>query len=210
MFIALNPKVCDNSKDCPAIAECPTGALFWDENANRISANSSLCTTCFQCEEECAVGAIRIARNESEFKEIKEEIENDPRTVSDLLVDRYGAQPIKPEFFITAEKFPRQVIESTKVCVIEFFEWDLVECLISSISIKEILGEYDLMYRKIDVKGSELCKELSVSTLPALLVFNGGDLVGKIEGFIGVDKKQELKERITTILDKIKTPKRGV
>jgi len=51
------------------------------------------------------VGAIRFARNKEEYKRIKKEIDEDPRKVSDLFVDRYGAVPVHPAFLIDESKF---------------------------------------------------------------------------------------------------------
>ena len=44
-------------------------------------------------------------------------------------------------------------------------------------------------------------KEYQIQKLPCLLFFNQGKLVGKIEGFYGTDKKEELKSEINRIMD---------
>ncbi len=199
MYVAINFKICDNIKDCPAMEECPTDAIFWNEKTNSLDVDNSLCTTCYNCEEECAVGAMRVARNEKEYDEIKKEIAEDSSNISDLLVDRYGAQPIRPEFHIPIEKFDKQVLESTKLCVAEIFQWDLVECLISSVPIQNLFGGYDLMYRKIALPNDDLSNKFSVQQLPALLFFNDGEIIGKIEGFYGIEQEKELKDRVNQI-----------
>jgi len=206
MFTAINYKICDNSKDCPAMTECSTGALYWDEETNLLSIDNSLCTTCYNCEEECAVGAIRVARDMSEYEQIKKEIDEDPREISDLMVDRYGAQPILPEFHISVYQFEKQIIQSTKLCIVELFKWDLVECLISSVPIKKLFKGYDYVYRKIDIDDDDdddddlLTIQYSIKKLPSLLFFSNGTIIGTIEGFYGLDKEDMLSKEIKTIL----------
>ena len=122
MPVLINFKICDNSKDCNGIKVCPIGAFYWDEKNKTIAVDNSKCTNCGKCEDACPVDAIRVARNEEEYEKIKKEIEEDPRKVSDLFVDRYGAQPIHPAFLIPQSKFDVQILRSTKPAVVELFK----------------------------------------------------------------------------------------
>ena len=204
MPVLINFKICDNSEDCSGIEVCPTGAFHWDRKNRKLAIDESKCIVCGKCEESCPVGAIRVARNEEEYKRIKKEIEEDPRNVSDLFIDRYGAQPIHPAFLIKKNKFEIQILRSTKLAIVELFNNDSIRCLLHSIPIKELFKDVDIKYRKIKVKDNSLLKKYRVKELPALLFFNDGKLTGKIEGYYDIGKKRELMKKINKIISRVK------
>ena len=200
----INLKICDNSKDCSGITVCPVGAIYWDEKKKSLAIDNNKCISCGKCELSCPVGAIRVAKIEEEYKKIKKEIDDDPRRPSDLFVDRYGAEPISPAFFIDKSKFQIQILEATQIAVVELFNNDSIECLLKSIPIKELFPDSDIKYRKIKVEGNDpLLKEYKVSRLPALLFFKDGRLMGKIEGYYNQSKKKRLKSKINRIILKM-------
>ena len=128
MSVLINFKICDNSKDCNGIAVCPVKAFYWDEKKKTLKIDNSKCISCGKCEDSCPVNAIRVARNEQEYKNIKKEIDEDPRKVSDLFVDRYGATSVSPAFLISPDKFEVQILESSKPAVVEFFKNSSIKC----------------------------------------------------------------------------------
>lgn len=200
MAVLINFKICDNSKDCSGIEVCPTGAFYWDEKKKTIAVDNTKCINCGQCEKACPVGAIRVAKTEEEYKRIKKEIDEDQRKVSDLFIDRYGAEPMLPAFQIPKSKFKIQILESTKLAVVELFSRESIQCLLYSIPIKELFKNFDIKYRKIEVKNNDsLLKKYQVGELPALLFFKNGKLVGKIEGYYDFMRKKEFKEKIDAI-----------
>ena len=79
MPVAINFKICDNAEECNGVAECPTGALSWDEGKKTIAIDNGLCISCRICERACMMNAIRVAHSEDDFEAIKAEIEGDPR-----------------------------------------------------------------------------------------------------------------------------------
>jgi len=200
MGVILNPKICDNAEECSGIVACPTGALYWDKENEKVAIDNSKCIDCDLCEKACGVGALRVFRNDEEKKQIEKDIENDPRKVSDLFVDKYGAMPMKNSPFDILYGFEQEILRANKLAVVELFEDDSIECLLKSIPIKELFADYDVKFRKTEIT-AELKKEYQIQKLPCLLFFNQGKLVGKIEGFYGTDKKEELKSEIERVIN---------
>lgn len=204
MPVLINFKICDNSKDCSGIEVCPTEAFYWDTKNKTIATDNSKCIVCGRCEEACPVGAIRVAKTEEEYKRIKKEIDKDPRKVSDLFIDRYGAQPIHSAFLIPQTKFNVQIIESTKLSAVELFNNSSIKCLLYSIPVKELFEDKDIKYRKIEAKDDVLLKKYKIKGLPALLFFKDGRLAGKIQGYYDMNRKKELLDSINKIISDAK------
>lgn len=204
MPVLINFKICDNAKECYGIEACPTHAFHWDEKNKTIAVDDSKCNLCGKCGKSCEVGAIHVARSKQEYERIKKEIDEDPRKISDLFVDRYGAQPIHPAYIVKQDDFKVQILESTILTAVEFFKPDTIECLLCSIPIKDLFeGGANIKYRKMEVKNDSITKKYKVKKLPALLFFNDGELVGKIEGFYDDKQVKEIKNRISKIMNAI-------
>lgn len=200
MSVLINFKICDNAKECGGVAICPTGAITFDEEKETLVIDNSKCISCGQCENECPIGAIRVAKDENEYKKIKEEIDNDPRKTKDLFVDRYGAAPLSEFFMIEAEEI-EQKLDTDKIVLIELYSDDSIQCLLKSIPIKELvkdLPDTTTFYKVESKKAIE--EKYGIKELPALLVFNKGNLSGKIEGYYTDNNKQEIIEKIKSII----------
>jgi Fe-S-cluster-containing hydrogenase component 2 len=204
MSVLINFKICDNSKECGGIAVCPTGALSWDENKNEIKIDNNKCTSCGSCENECPVGAIKVAKTKKEYDTIKKDIGEDLRKQSDLFVDRYGAKPIHLGFLLSEENFEKEIVNSNRTVVLEVFNNESVMCLLRSITMRELLGDYDFNYKKVELKGDSILKKYDIKKLPSLLFFNNGKLIGKIEGYFDYEKKKQMENKIKNIVSKIK------
>jgi NAD-dependent dihydropyrimidine dehydrogenase PreA subunit len=204
MPILINFKICDNSEDCSGIEVCPTGAFHWDEKNKAITVDNSRCIICGKCEKACPVDAIRVAKDKKEYKKIKKEIDNDTRKISDLFIDRYGAQPIHPAFLVPQEKFDVQILKSTKPAVVELFNKKSIMCLLNSIPVKNLFKDMDIKYRKIEVEDNYLLDKYKIEKLPSLLFFKDGKLVGKIEGYFDISSIEEIKNKTNKIISKIK------
>ena len=145
--------------------------------------------------------AIKFAKTQEELEKIKKEIEEDPRTIADLMVDRYGSQPINMPFCCKEEEL-KSVLTTSKICLIEILNADLEECLIKSIPIKEILNNTmnDCLYRKIEIETDNIMKKYHIEQLPALLIFKENNLLGKIEGYYSMEQKEELIHKLNEII----------
>ena len=201
MAVLINFKICDNAKECGGISACPTGALSWNDKTKKILIDNSKCTSCMKCVEECPSNAIHVAKNDAEYKKIEAEIKKDPRKASDLFVDKYGAQPIDPDSLLEEDKFKYFITNSNNKNLVEFFSKDTIECLLRSNNIRRLIPNKNIFFKKVEIKKPSLLKEYSISKLPCLLVFDNGILLGKIEGFYGVEKAEELKNKIIKLIE---------
>lgn len=203
MPVIINFKICDNAEACNAINVCPTGAFHWNSEKKTLEIDKDKCIECGACatsEKSCQVGAIRFARTKEALEQIKKEIAEDPRTISDLQADRYGATPINMPFSCSENELD-SVLTTIKTCLIEVYNEDSIECLIKSIPVKEILKEIDnSTYRKVEVKSEDFKKKYSINELPSLLIFKDKNLLGKIEGYYSVEQKEDLINLIKEII----------
>ena len=200
MSVLINFKICDNSEDCSGIEVCPNKAFYWDKKNKTIAIDDSKCESCGTCEKSCPVGAIRVVKTEEEYRKIRKEIDEDPRKVSDLFIDRYGAEPIHPAFLVSQDKFDAQILKSTKLAAVELFNHNSIKCLLYSIPIKELFKDVEIKYRKIKAEDDTLLVKYKIKELPCLLFFKDGKLIGKMEGYYDNKKKKELNEKINKII----------
>ncbi len=175
------------------------GVFSWENNG--LVIHNERCTSCGKCEKVCMVSAIRVAKNEEEYQRIQREIEEDPRNINDLLVDRYGAKPIDIAMIGRAEEIEKK-LEAKRPMLVELYNEDSLMCLLSSIPMKEIADAFDqeTRYRKVEVKKQETLEKYQIEELPAMLLFKSGKLVGKIEGYYTNEQKDIFLEKIKKIL----------
>ncbi len=192
----LNYKICDNAPECSGIEVCPVGAITFNEENESVEIDNGKCISCGKCEEACPVGAFRVARTKEEEEQIQKEIEEDPRTIKDLFVDRYGAAPLS-EFFMIEAKDVKSKVDGEGIVLIEVYDEETIECLLKSIPIKELTETLpkDTLYFKCPYN-EELKEGYKVEKMPSLLVFKKGKLVGKIEGYHTSDDKEWMIEQI--------------
>lgn len=201
MPVLVNFKICDNSEACSGISVCPTKAFKWNEEKKTIEIDNEKCINCGLCAKSCPVGAIKFAKDEEELKKIKKEIDDDPRTLKDLMVDRYGGQPINDNSCCSQDELP-SILTTKKPCLIELFNDDSIECLVMSIPIKQIMKETkEFVYNKLEADDGIL-KKYDIKELPSLLIFENNKLLGKIEGYYPVVQKEEFVKKINDILNK--------
>jgi len=204
--VLINFKICDNDKACSGKSACPNGVFEWDEINNTLTINNEKCISCGLCEKECMVSAIKVAKTTEEYEKIKKEFDEDPRTINDLLVDRYGATPIDEAMIANEEEIKVKLFDAKRPLIVELYNEDSIMCLLKSIPIKEIADNFDkeTRYRKIEVNSEELLKEYNIKELPSLLFFKDSKLLGKIEGYYDENSKEELMHKIEAILNKNK------
>lgn len=198
MAVLINFKICDNDKACSGMSVCPNGVFEWDENNKTLLIDNEKCTSCGLCEKACMVSAIRVAKTEEEYKKIQKEFDDDPRSINDLLVDRYGATPIDKAMIGYEEEVELKLKHAQRPLIVELYNEDSIMCLLKSIPMKKIADTFDenTRFRKVEIKTDKLLEKYNIKELPSLLFFRKGQLVGKIEGYVDDDAQEELFETI--------------
>lgn len=200
MSVLINFKICDNAKECGGITVCPTGALSYDDEKESIVVDNDKCISCGRCENECPIGAIRVARTEAEFEKIKKEIEDDPRTIKDLFVDRYGSVPLSEFFTIDFNEITEKG-KNSNIMLVECYNDDSIQCLLKSIPIKELTKDLpnDTLFFKASVTTEDIEKN-NINELPSLLIYKNNIMIGKIDGYYENEQKEELINKINAII----------
>lgn len=198
MSVLVNFKICDNDKACSGMAVCPMGVFTWNGEKNTLEIDNSKCICCGACEKACMVSAIRVAHNDEEYKKIEKEIEEDPRSINDLLVEKYGAKVIDLAMAGEEWEIDSKLDNASRPLIVELYNEDSIMCLLKSINVKEIADAFskDTRYRKIEVLNEDLMKRFDITELPSLLFFKDGKFVGKVEGYYTTDEKDKLINQI--------------
>lgn len=98
MSVLINKKRCDNADVCSCIGECPTKAFHFDKESNSVAVDNDLCINCRRCVLACEAGAVKVARNEEEYNQIKTENDEDIMTIEELFQDRFGASIVLDKY----------------------------------------------------------------------------------------------------------------
>ena len=172
MAVLINFKICDNDKACSGMSACPQGVFQWDSEKNTLVIDNDKCISCGICEKACMVSAIKVARTKEEYEKIKKEYDEDPRTINDLLVDRYGATPIDKAMIGSEEEIKLKLLEAQRPFIVELYNEDSIMCLLKSIPMKKIADAFDseTRYRKIEVTSDTLLKEYNIKELPCMFI----------------------------------------
>ena len=128
----INHKICDQANACGGINVCPVGAFTYNEKTKRIEIDNDKCISCGACAKTCPIAAIGVAKTWEEFEELKQAIDEDPRSADDLFVDRFGGDIINENVLIDFENLDKVIKENDKV-IIELFNDDSIMCLLKSI-----------------------------------------------------------------------------
>lgn len=190
----INHKICDQANVCGGIDICPVGAFTYNQKTKQLEIDNKKCISCGLCAGTCPIGAIGIAKTEEEYKELKQIIEDDPRSPEDLFVDRYGADIISKNTVITPSQIESKTAKG-KVMV-EVIDLNEAKCLIKSIPFKEICKAtgYNNYYRTEWT--DDLAKKYKLTATPSLLLFNNGKLTGIVSGYYEDTNKDKLFAKI--------------
>lgn len=186
----INYKICDNASACGGIEVCPVGAFTYNEKKKKIEIDNKKCISCGACEKTCPIGAIGVARTQEEYEELKQAIEDDPRSQEELFVDRYGADIINEDLIIDVKNLEKVIMKSDNV-IIELFNDDSISCLLKSIPYADILNNSSFTeYYRCNV--GEKYERYNVKELPCMLLIKKYKVLKVINGYFEEKDKQEL------------------
>lgn len=189
----INHHICDNASACGGIEVCPVGAFTYNETTKKIEIDNNKCISCGACEKTCPIGAIGVAKTKEDFEELKQAIEDDPRSQEDLFVDRYGADIINEDVLINLEDIDKVIAKSDNV-LIELFNDNSINCLLKSIPYKDILSNSKFKkYYRCNVREFDI-EKYKANDLPCLLIIKNGKLQKTINGYFDEENKALLFE----------------
>lgn len=206
MPVIINFKICDNCEDCNGIKICPVGAFHWDEENKTICVDDKKCINCGLCGTSCTNDAIAFVKTKEEAEELQKEIDNDPRTIADLFVERYGAMPINEQYtFEASEDKVLKRINSNRPVIIEFNINDNINCLLKSIPVTDIVQCYNKnsTYSKFIIDEDEY-NIYNVKNTPCLKFYNKGEQIGEIVGYFDANNQDVFFDKIKNISAHIK------
>lgn len=210
MSAFINFKICDNSHECSGILACPTHAFSWDEEKQTVNINNDNCICCRACENECPAGAIRVAMSQEEEQQILKDYKNDPRSLKDLFVERYGASPVDEKVHISVENIDT-CLDKSSLVAIEATKSDDAPCLINSVPISDLFGDNTYDYYKLldsDYKFDDFAQKYNIVELPTLLVFYNNELIVHYTGSVDNTDFEQRNAFIISIIDAIKQAKK--
>ena len=204
MSILVNFKICDNCADCSGIRVCPVGAITWSEEDKTIKIDNAKCINCGKCVNACTVSAIKMAKTEEQHRLLEREIANDPRTIADLFVERYGSMKISDVNCFDIDHLEDR-INSNRPVIIEINTEDTIECLLKSVPITEIQKKFNsnATYSKFFVDPTDM-EKYNLTTTPVLRFYNQGVLIGEIVGHFTPNNKYEYLDMIKDFGSRIK------
>lgn len=91
---------------------------------------------------------------------------------------------------ITSENFKKEVLDSPKPVLVDFFATWCGPCKAMHPVLDELDAEQDFLVGKVDIdKSPELASQYRIMSVPFFAVFKNGELVRKA---IGMQKKEDL------------------
>lgn len=191
MAVIINYKICDQANACGGISVCPVGAFTYNEKTKRIEIDNSKCISCGACEKVCPIGAIGVAKTKEEYDELKQAIEDDPRSPEDLFVDRYGGDVINKNVMIDFSDIGNLIKQEN--CLIEVIDEDSIKCLLKSIRYSDIIEHCDVnKYFRCILGAGDDVSVFGITEFPSLIVCKNSKIDKIISGYFEESEKQKL------------------
>ena len=198
--VVINYNICDNAPECSGIEACPTGAMHWDEEKQRIDFIADTCIDCGACADACPVGAILWGENDADYERKKIEVDNETRRQEDLVVERYGAAPIEAVLGSDVKEYIKNAKKD--YIFLEFFNDDSIQCLLHSIPVEEIKSALGInfAYKKIQLTKMEDCDICKITELPALVVVKNTKVSSAVCGYFDDGQKDEFIQKLKVLI----------
>lgn len=193
--VVIDYSICDNAPECSGITVCPTGALYYSEEEQRIKFDGTLCCDCGACADSdgdgCPVGAIRHADTDEDYEAWMKEAEANKDRIAQLNVERYGASLIEDKAELDAAECEEFAAKTCGLVALEFYCDDSIHCLRYSIPITSLKNEVgvEFTYKKVYLTGQEamefikVIKNYTPGELPILVCYRDGKHLGDIVGY---------------------------
>ena len=99
------------------------------------------------------------------------------------------------EIIVTKENFKKEVLETEKTILVDFWATWCMPCKRQGVILEEMAAD-GLTVGKIDVdEQPELAAQFRVMSIPTLIIFKGGK---EVERLVGLRSKEELEQILTS------------
>jgi thioredoxin 1 len=210
MPVLINYNICDMAAGCPVIQVCPTGAWSYSKERKRPVVDNSKCNDCRLCIKGCPARAVLFALTKQGLSVLQEEIKADPRTEDELFKERFNSDPVDPRIVVNKSNFDKEVLESKKIMAVDFWAPAFASrCRIGAVLYRDITPpgyETKLIFKKVNIEeNKDLAKKFQVMAVPALYLFDKGEVIERVYGIQTTSEADLLKERITSALKRVKS-----
>jgi ferredoxin len=168
--------------------------------------DNSKCTCCGLCVDACPARAIAVANTDDEYNSIKKSIDEDPRTLNDLMVERYGASPVDELILLPISEINLKIENNFGLLTVEIVNDLDTACLIDSVPISELFDDTGYSHYKVtnnDELYDEFSKIYNTFEVPTFLLFSNKRLILKVDGVVSNQNPDERNSFIQKVKDAI-------
>lgn len=211
MPAVVDPAKCNrNWEQCFSARVCPESAFSFDP-VTGVTIDSSLCNDCpGPCVNFCDGYAILYDRDPETFdvlrRQVQEDLSESEAIKARQEITRAAEEAAKAESLVvevTADTFLDEVIEADQPVVADFWAPWCGPCKAMAPVFEELAAEYESRVKFVKINTEEeqqLAAQFRITSIPTLLVFQGGQLV---DGAVGALPKAQLQQLVDRVAQQI-------